>query len=306
MQNGFMVGIPVFLTDTAAALTAEGENIETAKEAISWFGKLMNYLLSLLKPFAFRLIIAILVLIVGIRFIKWLKKLIKRSFTRANVDEGVEKFLLSFAGVAMNVVLAIITISILGVKGSWLGGAIGSAGLTIGLALQGSLSNFAGGVLILLMKPFRIGDYIIILSDQAEGTVTGIDIFYTRLLTTDNRKIVIPNGGLSNTSIINVTNEENRRLELKIPVGYETNLKKAKDLLTQLLERQEEVLLEEERNVFVDSFGDSAILIGIFAWTKKEDYWVLRRRIFEEIKETFDENGISIPFNKLDVTISKE
>lgn len=254
--------------------------------------------------FGLKLILALICLFIGKKLIKWIKKLINRSFERANMDEGVHKFLNSLIGISLNIILIVAVIGILDVQTTSLAAIVGSAGLTLGLALQGSLSNFAGGVLILIMKPFRIGDYIV--ANGMEGTVTSIDIIYTRLLTIDNQKVVIPNGGLANSNIVNVTNEEVRRLDLLIPVAYESDIKQVKLILSHLLEKQEFVMKEEPISIYVDNFLDSAISIGIRVWTKKENYWKLKWELLEKIKETFDKEKISIPFNQLDVNIKTD
>lgn len=280
---------------------SEAADIKNAEEAISWLKRITPDIMDYLLILGRKLLIALVIFFIGRQLIKWLKRILDRSFHRSNMDLGVAKFLLSMISIVLNIFLVIIVIGILGVETSSFAAVIGSAGLTLGLALQGSLSNFAGGVLILIMKPFRIGDYII--TQNLEGTVTSIDIFYTRLLTVDNRKVVIPNGGLSNSSIVNVTNEEIRRLDLIIPVAYDCNIKEVKAVLEKLLDRQELILTEEMRNIYVDGFMDSSISIGIRVWTKKEDYWDLKWKLLEEIKEDFDRNHIGIPFNQLDITI---
>lgn len=281
-------------------LTTNGVDELTTKEAITWLEKLIPTLISLGKKLA----IAILFIVICKRLIHWLKKMLERSFKRSNLDEGVAKFLLSLISVTLNILMVIVAVNIIGVATGSLVALLGSAGLTVGLALQGSLQNFSGGVLILIMKPFRIGDYIIAGAD--EGTVTGIDIFYTKLLTIDNKKIVIPNGGLSNQSIINVTNEENRRLDLVIPIEYSEEIKRVKELLYSIIQRHESVLKEEPIDIFVSEFADSSVLIGVRVWTRKDDFWPLKWALLEEIKEQFDKNKISIPFNQLDVRIKAE
>lgn len=283
---------------------SEASEIKNTEEAIGWFKSVAPDILDYAFLLGKKILVALIVLFIGRQLIKWLKRVLDRSFRRSNMDIGVAKFLMSIVNITLNIFLLIVVIGIVGIETGSFAAVIGSAGLTLGLALQGSLSNFAGGVLILMMKPFRIGDYII--TQNLEGTVTGIDIFYTRLLTVDNRKVVIPNGGLSNSSIVNVTNEEIRRLDLIIPVAYDCNIKKVKAVIEKLLDKQDLILTEEARNIFVDGFMDSSISIGIRVWTKKEDYWELKWKLLEEIKETFDRNQISIPFNQLDVTVKSE
>lgn len=272
---------------------------EAAKEAASWLEAMTPVFIDFGKKF----IAALIFFMVGKRVIKWLKNILKKSFIRANMDVGVEKFLISLIGICLNIVLLVVVISILGVETSSLAAMVGSAGITLGLALQGSLSNFAGGVLILVMKPFHIGDYII--TNGMEGCVTGIDIFYTKLLTGDNRKVVIPNGGLSNSNIINVTNEEVRRLDLAIRVAYDSNVPKVKALLTDIIKEEPLILEERSVNIYVSDFLDNGISMGIQVWVRKEDYLILKWSLLEKIKESFDENKIIIPSNQLNVTINE-
>lgn len=181
-----------------------------------------------------------------------------------------------------------------------------SGGVAIGLALQGSLSNFAGGVLILLLKPFVVGDYIIESGTGNEGTVKEIQIFYTKLSTVDNRMIVIPNGALSNNSLTNVTAKEKRRLEIKVGISYESDLRKAKEVIESLLLEDESILKDEEIIVYVDELAESSVVIGSKSWVKTDDYWPTRWRLLEEIKLTMDEQGINIPYPQMDVHIQKE
>ena len=181
-----------------------------------------------------------------------------------------------------------------------------SCGVAIGLALQGSLSNFAGGVLILILKPFIIGDYIIEDNKGREGTVKEIQLFYTKLLTVDNKTVIIPNGTLANTSLTNVTAQDKRRLDLSVGISYDADLKKAKQLIEELLRKDEDVLQNEDITVFVDSLGDSAVVIGARGWVKKEAYWTAKWRLTENIKLTLDENGIEIPFNQVVVHMKEQ
>ncbi|MFA9462850.1 MAG: mechanosensitive ion channel family protein [Velocimicrobium sp.] len=286
-----------------SAILADSVNSDVEKnvaELANWFEKFKEGAVK----FGLRIIVALIFYAIGKKLIKWLKKILNRSFERSNMDEGVQKFLISFISISLNVVLIVAAINILSVVTTSLAAVIGSLGLTIGLALQGSLSNFAGGVLILIMKPFRIGDYIV--ANGMEGCVTSIDIFYTRLLTIDNRKVVIPNGGLSNSSIVNVTNEDLRRLDLMIPVSYDCDIKTVKHILMGVIEQEDFVLKEEPISICVNSFEDSSISMAVRVWTKKEDYWELKWDMLERIKDTFDKNHISIPFNQLDVNIKNE
>ena len=188
------------------------------------------------------------------------------------------------------------------IQASSIAAVIASAGVGISLALQGGLSNFAGGVIILLLKPFRAGDYIIVPEAQVEGTVKKIEMYYTTVTSIDNQVIMVPNASLTNNTVTNVTAMDRRKLEVKVGVGYQTDLKKAKEILQQLLEADSRVE-EKERQVFVDSLGESAVVLGFRAWVKTEDYWAVKWEMNEKIKARFDEEGIEIPYNQLDVTI---
>ena len=264
-----------------------------------WLERITSALAGLGKD----IVAALIIFFIGRKIVKWLNKVLKTSFKRSNLEEGLSHFLLSFINIALNVIVAFIAVSVFDSVVASIMAVLGSAGLTLGLALQGSLSNLAGGVLILIMKPFQVGDYIITGSKE-EGTVVGIDIFYTHLLTVDNRRVVIPNGGLSNASITNVTHEPIRRLDLLVSIDYSENIKKVKEILTELIEIQDMVLKENPVEIFVNSFDPSAISIGIRVWTAKENYWVLKWKLLEEIKEAFDRNQIVIPFDQLDVNIN--
>lgn len=259
-------------------------------------------LLSLLM----QVIVAIIVLLIGSRIIKFLLKLIKKSLDRSKVEAGVVTFLCSLVKYSLYFVLAMIILAQFGVTTSSVVAVLGSAGLTLGLALQGSLSNFAGGVLILLLKPFVVGDYIIDGATGQEGTVSSITIFYTKLHTVDNRMILIPNGTLSNSSITNVTHMEKRRIDLLIGVSYEANLAKTKQVLLDVVKSEDKILPGEPVDVYVSELADSSVQMGVRAWVKTEDYWPIRWKMTEDIKNALDANGISIPYPQMDVTIAMQ
>ena len=216
---------------------------------------------------------------------------------------GLMQFLDSLLKVIFYFVLIMLIASGFGVDTTSVMALVGSAGLTIGLAFQGSLSNFAGGVLLLLIKPFKVGDYIIYVADNLEGTVTEVQMFYTTLLTADNRRVVIPNGVLSNNSLVNVTAQDKRRLDIDVGIGYDSDLKLAKELCEKLLNQEEKILDDQEHIVVVDSLADSAVMLKLRFWVRPEDYWATKWRMTEKVKILFDENGIEIPFNQVDVNI---
>lgn len=277
---------------------------DSASKELSKIDEMIDNLVPQIISFAKTIIIVLLVYFIGKKLIKLVLKLLDKSFERTSMEVSVSGFLLALSKVALNILLIVIIIGILGLPTSSLVALVGSAGLAIGLALQGSLSNFAGGVLILIMKPFKVEDYIIV--NGIEGNVTSIDIFYTRLLTVDNKLVVIPNGTLSNSSITNVTNEPTRRLDLNISVAYSTDLSKVKEVLISIAEKNDMVIKDKNINVFIDNYAASSIDLGFRVWVLKENYWILKWNIVEEIKFEFDKNGIEIPFNQLDVNINSK
>ncbi|MDE7299410.1 MAG: mechanosensitive ion channel [Lachnospiraceae bacterium] len=254
--------------------------------------------------FAGKLVIVLIIWFVGKRLMSGLLRLIARGFEKAHVDAGVSGFIGSILKVILYFVLIMLIANVIGIATTSVVALVGSVGLTIGLALQGSLANFAGGVLLLLLKPFRVGDYVV--AQGLEGSVTKVDLFYTTIVTVDNRTVVLPNGTLSNGSIINVTHEPERRLDLVIPIGYGDDIRRAKGLLQRIVDRHaEQIFPERGVTICVGELGDSAIEINFRVWVKREDYWTLRAELLEEIKYTFDENHISIPFQQMDVHLVK-
>jgi len=241
--------------------------------------------------FIIKLILALILIIAGKKLIRFILNIFEKSFAKSKIEASVSGFLLAIvrAGLYTFLVVIIVT-SVLGVESSSIVAIIGSVGLSIGLALQGSLSNFAGGVLILLLKPFKVGDYII--AGVNEGTVTAIDIFYTRLLTVDNRLLVMPNGSLSNSSVINVTSEPVRRLDITVTVNNSQDVGKVKSLLFELINLHEWVLPDKDVSVFVNSFDTNTTTIGIRVWTEKENFWILKCQLLEQIKDLFNKNDI--------------
>lgn len=245
------------------------------------------------------IIVAVLVWLIGRTFIKYMLKLLSSAFERGKLDAGIAKFSLSLAKFVGNVILVIMIIDILGFETTSFIAVLGSAGVAVGMSLQGSLSNFAGGILILMAKPFGVGDYIV--TGGLEGTVTAIDLLYTKLMTIDNKSITIPNGTLSNSSVVNVGSEPVRRLDIRIGVSYDTDIKTAKQLLMDILDSHEMVRKDMEIRVIVAELGGSSVTLETRNWVDTKDYWDLKFQLLEEYKQTFDENGIEIPFEQLDV-----
>ncbi len=255
--------------------------------------------------FGIQVLLALLFYVVGHQLIKWLRKVVRSSMERANSDVGARQFVDSLLKFGLHILLILTIANQFGVESTSIAALVASGGVAAGLALQGSLSNLAGGMLILLLKPFVVGDYIIEDAHGNEGTVKEIQIFYTKLSTIDNRTIVIPNGSLANTSLTNVTDKDFRQLDLRIDISYDSDLLKAKSLLEQILQNETSVEKEMDQKVFVDDLGSSSVVLGIRAWIKSTEYWPARWRILETIKLTLDENGIEIPYQQLTVHMDK-
>ena len=281
------------------------ENIENVTQQISRTQEYIDKYLPVAISFGLRLLLTIILFIVGSRLIRVVRKIVRRSMERTGADMGVIQFMDSLIKLLLYFLLIMFLADGIGVDTTSVMALVGSAGLTIGLAFQGSLSNFAGGVLILLIKPFKVGDYIIYTSGNLEGKVTKIEMFYTTLFTIDNKKVVIPNGTLSNSSLINVTAEDKRRIDITVGVSYTANLKLAKEVCLNLLAAQPAVLQDQNNMVVVDDLADSSVNLKICCWVSAEDYWSTRWELIEKIKLAFDENGIEIPFNQLDVNLKQ-
>lgn len=287
------------LTVLGTEETAINEMTENPGVVVTYFKNMLPDLLS----FLIQLVIAVVILLVGIKVIGVIVKMLRKTMEKGNTETGVITFLCSLVKYALYFVLCMIILSQFGVTTGSVVAVLGSAGLTVGLALQGSLQNFAGGVLILLLKPFAVGDYIIDNGSGDEGTVSAITIYYTKLLTIDNRMILIPNGSLSNSSITNVTRMVKRRVDIVVGVAYESDLAKVKKVLEQVIASEPAVLTEEAKDVFVSELADSSVNMGIHVWVKTSDYWTAKWRMTENIKNALDQNGISIPYPQLDVQV---
>lgn len=248
-----------------------------------------------------RVLLALITFIIGVQLIKLIRKIVRKSMNKAGAETGAVQFVDSFLKAALYVLLALMIASSFGVDAASIVAVLGSAGVAIGLAVQGSLSNLAGGVLLLLLKPFRVGDYIQESATGHEGTVTEIQIFYTKLLTTDNKAVILPNGQLANNSIVNVTSQKARRMDIVVGVSYKADLKRAKEVLETVLREDEAVLKDKDMLVFVSELGSSSVDIGVRCWFHKEDFWPGKWRVTENCKLALDAAGIEIPFNQLDV-----
>jgi len=266
----------------------------------------LEFCTATLIPALIKILIAVVIYYIGNKLIKFLIDLTEKAMGKAKLDAGVQSFLKSALKIVLFVVLVFIIINYLGIATTGLAALFASAGVTVGLALQGSLSNLAGGVLILILKPFKVGEYIIACGE--EGTVTEVEILCTKLHTTDNKVVIIPNGSLANSNITNVSREEFRRVDFVFGVAYDSDLKLVKNLLQQAGERHELTLKDADHpvTVFISEFGASSIDFGFRVWCKNSDYWTVKWDLMEKVKEAFDANKIEIPFNQLDVHMQNQ
>jgi small conductance mechanosensitive channel len=263
----------------------------------------LHFLLEMVTSFGLKLIGALVVLVVGLKLIKWIRKFLLNSNKLSKLDDGIRTFMASFAGIALYILLFITVAMVLGVPTTSFITVLASCGVAIGLALQGSLSNFAGGIMILLFKPFKVGDYIEAAGEA--GTVTEISVVYTILLTPDNKRITIPNGSITNSVIENYSAEPLRRVDFTFSTAYDSDVEQVKALIVDELRRHSLTLEEPTPQVRLSKHGESALEFTARVWCNAEDYWTVYFDITERIKQVFDENGITIPYSQVDVHICK-
>ena len=286
-----------------------GEVAERADEAKAFFNK--ENMTNMITQFAdtavakvIDIIIALIIWKLSKYLIKWVLKIAAKALDKAGFDVGVIKFISSFIKAGIYAVVLLIILDILGFQTASLIAVFGSAALALSMSLQGSLSNMAGGILILLFKPFGVGDYIV--SGSCEGTVVSIDILYTKLRMIDNKMVMMPNGALANSNIINVGAGGIRRLDIAVGIGYGSDVTKAKAVLRQIIEDYPLVLKDKGIDVIVKSLDESCVTLETRCWVNQDAYWDTRFIFLERFKQEFDKNGIEIPFNQLDVHVKQD
>lgn len=266
--------------------------------------KILKSVIAMLTSFGMKLLTASVVLFVGHKLIKKFRRWIGTSARFEKIDESVRSFLTSFLGIVLYVILAVTITVMLGIPSTSLITALASCGVAIGLALQGSLSNFAGGIMILLFKPFKVGDYI--QTEEAAGTVAEITTVYTILHTPDNKVITVPNGTLTNSVIENYSAVEKRRIDFTFNVSYDSDIDKVKAIIMDVISSHKKVISDPPPFARLSEHGDSSLVFTARVWSKTEDYWDVKFDIMEEMKRAFDSNGVSIPFPQLDVCIKDD
>lgn len=251
-----------------------------------------------------RVVLAGLAFLIGLQLIRLIRGLLKRGLNKSQADSNAVHFIDSFVKFGLTFVLILMIASGMGVDAASIIAILGSASVAIGLAVQGSLSNFAGGVLLLLLKPFTAGDYI---RDGLgnEGSVDAVDLFYTRIVTPENKVIVLPNGTLANGTITNFTQCRERRIDILVGIAYEADIRKAREVIQEVIARENAVLQEREIRVFVEGLGESSVNLNVRCWTLQEDFWDTKWQLTEEIKYALDEAHIRIPYPQMDVHLDE-
>ena len=293
------------LTDNTAESVTENIQQEVATQtsfAVDFFHENLPKAIN----FGVGVVFALIFFLIGRILINWVRKLVRASIERSAADKGVEQFVDSCLKTGLYAILILSIIVRFGVDTSTVAALLASGGVAIGLALQGSLSNFAGGVLILLLKPFSVGDYIIEHSDNLEGTVKEIQIFYTKLSTVDNKTIVIPNGNLSNNSLTNVTAMDLHRLDFYVRIGYDEDLKKTEQIIRSVMDQEDRVIKEKEHTVFVDDLAESYVALCVRLWLKSDEFWNARADIMERTKLALDQAGIRFAGQKIDIVMKEQ
>ena len=264
---------------------------------LTYFEQYTESFIKVLIDYSPKLIAALLLLFIGIWVIRFINTIVRKIMVRREIEPTLIEFLSDIIFWGLRIVLFIAVISKLGIESSSFVAILGAAGLAVGLSLQGSLSNFAGGMLIILFKPFKLGDTIE--AQGVAGTVTDIHIFVTQLLTSNNQAIFIPNGALSNGTIINYSQQPTRRTDLTIGISYESNIKEVKEIILKIMDNNPKILKNPKANVIVRELTDSGIKLAIRAWANNEDFWDVSTEILENCKTAFDDAGIAIqPFVK--------
>ncbi len=265
---------------------------------------LLNKLIDWITTKGVKLAIGIVIIYIGWKMIKKIIKAMNSFLERKNVDVTLRSFLDAFVDIVLKIILIIVVMGYVEIETAGLAALIASAGLAIGLALQGSLSNFAGGVIILLIRPFNVGDYID--ATGYSGVVDKIRIFYTHLVTPDNKEILIPNGTLANGSVTNYSSKELRRVDLTFSVGYDDDIVNVKRVLTTIVESHQLILKNPEPFISLSEYRGSYLNFAVKVWVKNEDYWKVHSDLLESVKIKFDDESISIPYQQMDIHIKKD
>ena len=287
--------------DTATTESVVGDAVKEATDQVSIVGQYIQKLTDWCMSKLGSIVVAVIFMVVCFKLVKLLLRILRKSFERSKLDPSVAGFFISAVKIVLNVLIVLTAASIVGFQITSFITILGTAGVTLGLALQGSLSKLAGGLLILILKPFRVGDYIVENNTHCEGTVVSIDIFYTRLITFDNKSVVIPNGNISNTSLVNVTEHDMRRVDIPFSVAYDSDMEKVKRVTIETIKDVDGYLPDEQILFYIDEFADSGINMYLKFYATIEKFFDAKWDAMWKLKKAFDENDIEIPFNQMDV-----
>lgn len=287
-------------TETVAAVT-EMMDLANVDMTPDLFQQMLEKFGEWLLGAGYRVLVTVLILVIGMKLIRKVRNILDRSMEKTGVEATLRKFLDALVYAILMGLLVFMAAEELGFKATSLVAVVGSIGLALSLAMEKTLANFAGGVMVLLLKPFKVGDFIT--TPDGSGTVDSIGLVYTTLVTADNQIINIPNSNMTSNVVTNVNGAEKRKLILDIGIGYDADLKKAKAVIQRLMEGHPGILVEEGVQVIVAELGESSVNLSARGWTKTGDYWQTRWDLLEAIKLTFDEEGIEIPYNYVNVNI---
>ena len=263
--------------------------------------EIINSITQIAADFGLRVLYAVLIIVIGRWVVKLLLKIIKSALEKTTVEETVRIFVVNLLNTLLMVIIFIAAINQLGIETTSIIAMLGAAGLAIGLSLQGSLANFAAGILIVIFKPYKVGDYIE--AGSASGTVLDIQIFSTVLKTPDNKIVIVPNGAIMKDSVVNYTDQATRRVDIVASCGYEDDIDKVKEILKDILNQEDRILAEPEPRIAVSELADNSINFIVRPWVNSSDVLSVKYSILEQIKKRFDAEGISIPYPQRDVHI---
>ncbi|MFH2141440.1 MAG: mechanosensitive ion channel domain-containing protein [Bacteroidota bacterium] len=287
------------IPDTAMSLeNTISETFDMAGKSLG-IDKLLDFGYEKVITFGTRLILAIIVLLIGLYVIKLLVKAFKKILIKRNVDESLQPFFKGLVSIGLKIMLIVSVMGMVGIEMTSFIAVLGAAGLAFGMALSGTLQNFAGGVILLIFKPFKAGDYVE--TQGYSGLVKEVRIFNTIIVTFDNKTVIIPNGGLSSSSMINYTAEPLRRVDWTISTAYGGDVDKAKKIISDLLEKDDKVLKDPKHFILLGSLAESSVDLYVRAWVKTSDYWDVLFNLNENVYREFNEQGVSFPFPQMDV-----
>lgn len=264
---------------------------------------IVNFFTTYVIKAGIKIVVAVAIVAIGFYITSFITRKLREGKLSAKVDPSVHTFIVNFINISLKVIIIVTAAAYLGVPMASVVAVVGSAGVAIGLALQGGLSNIAGGLMILLFKPFGVGDFIE--ASGKTGKVTDIGMFYTTLTTPDNCHVVMPNSVVTGGTVVNYSAEDTRRVDIDFSVGYECDSEKVRDILNRCVSRTDGILADKPADIFLTTHGDSAIIFQLRVWCATADYWTVKFALIESVKAEFDHEGISIPYNQLDVHIKK-